>query len=152
MRQHAVIMRTALLALVLACSVATFASASPEGEERSLEVTATAYNSVPSQTNAEPWVAAWGDSLANGMKVIAVSRDLLELGLRRGTVVRIDGLPDDYVVLDKMNKRWTRTIDVYMGDDISAAREFGRRGVTIRWAGGTPLASVSAGPTASAGE
>ena len=101
--------------------------------EQSLEVTATAYNSVEAQTSKQPWLAAWGDTLAPGMKVIAVSRDLLELGLGRGTVVRIDGLEGHFVVLDKMNKRWRRTIDVYMGSDIQAARQFGRRNVTIRW-------------------
>ena len=107
----------------------------PEGgaAEQSLEVTATAYNSVEAQTSKQPWIAAWGDTLAPGMKVIAVSRDLLELGLGRGTVVRIDGLKGQFVVLDKMNKRWRRKIDVYMGSDIQAAREFGRRNLTIRW-------------------
>lgn len=101
--------------------------------EQSLDVTATAYNSVEAQTSKQPWLAAWGDTLAPGMKVIAVSRDLLELGLGRGTVVRIDGLEGQFVVLDKMNKRWRRKIDVYMGSDIQAARKFGRRDVTIRW-------------------
>ena len=101
--------------------------------ERELEVTATAYNSVASQTSAQPWVAAWGDTLAPGMKVIAVSRDLLAMGLRRGTVVRIEGLEGKYVVLDKMNKRWRRKIDVYMGTNVRAARRFGRRKLTIQW-------------------
>ena len=32
-----------------------------------------------------------------------------------------------------------------MGDDVTAARRFGRRGVTIRWVGATPLPSVGAG-------
>ena len=66
--------------------------------------------------------------------------------------MRIEGLPGEYVVLDKMNKRWSRTIDVYMGDDVAAAREFGRRDVTIRWNGksleGEPLAAVSSPPPA----
>ena len=47
---------------------------------RTLALTATAYNSVPEQTNSQPNIAAWGDSLQPGMKVIAVSRDLLDLG------------------------------------------------------------------------
>jgi len=54
-------------------------------------------------------------------------------------------MPGEYIVLDKMNKRWSRTIDVYMGDDVGAARQFGRRrGITIRWQ--DPLAEVSAKP------
>jgi 3D (Asp-Asp-Asp) domain-containing protein len=125
-------------------------AADHEGAEQSLEVTATAYNSVEWQTNEQPWIAAWGDALANGMKVIAVSRDLLELGLDRGTPVRIDGLPGEYVVLDKMHKRWRRKIDVYMGDDVDAAVRFGRRAVTIYWGpedGDTALADVDGGAT-----
>lgn len=122
-------LRTALFVLVLAFSLGPHTGSG----QRSLEVAATAYNSVPEQTNEQPWLAAWGDPLGNGMKVIAVSRDLLELGLGRGTRVRIDGMPGEYVVLDKMHKRWERKIDIYMGDDVDAARAFGRRVVTLRW-------------------
>ena len=107
-------LRTVIGLLVAACSLAP---ALAGADEYTLAVQATAYNSVPEQTNEQPWVAAWGDTLANGMKVIAVSRDLLQMGIDRGTVVTIDGMPGEYVVLDKMNKRWTRKIDVYMGDD-----------------------------------
>jgi 3D (Asp-Asp-Asp) domain-containing protein len=109
------------------------------GPEYALEVVATAYNSTPEQTNEEPFVAAWGDSLAPGMRVIAVSRDLLELGLARGTRVRIDGLPGEYVVLDKMARRWNKRIDIYMGEDIEAARHWGVRDVRIRWRPARPL-------------
>jgi len=98
---------------------------------KSLKVTATAYNSVRAQTNANPSIAAWGDRLKPGMKAIAVSRDLLRMGIGHGTKVKISGLPGEYVVLDKMNKRWTRKIDIYMGKDIQAAKNWGRRAVTI---------------------
>ncbi|MGI9590559.1 MAG: 3D domain-containing protein [Myxococcota bacterium] len=104
-------------------------------DEQSLEVTATAYNSLPGQTDGEPNVTAWGDRLEPGMKAIAVSRDLIALGLGHGTEVRIDGLPGHYVVRDKMAKRWRRKIDIYMGDDVRAARRWGRRPVIIRWSG-----------------
>ena len=134
-------LRTALFGLVLMILLAPHAGAG----ERSLEVGATAYNSVAGQTDDHPWLAAWGDPLENGMKVIAVSRDLLQLGLERGTRVRIDGLAGEYVVLDKMNKRWERKIDVYMGDDVDAALGFGRRVVTIRWEVATETA-VGSGP------
>jgi len=102
-------------------------------EKRSLVVTATAYNSVPRQTRGNPSIAAWGDRLKPGMKAIAVSRDLLKLGLRHGTRVRIEGLSGEYVVLDKMARRWTRKIDIYMGNDVKAARRWGRRKVRISW-------------------
>jgi 3D (Asp-Asp-Asp) domain-containing protein len=98
-----------------------------------LVVTATAYNSLPGQGTGDGTVAAWGDRLEPGMRSIAVSRDLLDLGLGRGTRVRIEGLAGEYVVLDKMHGRWRRKIDVYMGTDREAARRFGVRRVRISW-------------------
>ncbi len=102
-------------------------------ETRSLRVTATAYTSSPGETDAHPNLAAWGDRLAPGMKVVAVSRDLIREGLDRGTEIEIEGLEGSYVVLDKMHRRWTRKIDIYMGDDRRAARAWGVRKVEIRW-------------------
>lgn len=137
-----------LLSLALPCC----AIGSDEAPLHTIEVTATAYNSVESQTSADPWTGAWGDPLRNGMRVIAVSRDLLDMGLDRGTVVEIDGLPGEWVVLDKMHWRWKQKIDVYMGSDIAAARRFGRRSLTIRWRGEDEnavrpaIADVAAGP------
>lgn len=107
--------------------------ASDPEAKRQLEVTATAYNSLRGQTNAKPNLAAWGDRLTPGMKAIAVSRDLIELGLGHGTRVRIEGLSGEYVVRDKMARRWKRKIDIYMGEDVEAAREWGRRQVVIHW-------------------
>lgn len=102
--------------------------------ENSLEVTATAYNSHPSQTDDTPQVAAWGDRLESGMRVIAVSRDLIPLGFVRGARVRVEGFPGQrFVVLDKMHYRWRRRIDIYMGNDIESAREWGRRRVRVYW-------------------
>jgi 3D (Asp-Asp-Asp) domain-containing protein len=103
------------------------------GNEQSIVVTATAYNSVPEQTNDQPEVTAWGDRLAPGMKVIAVSRDLIPLGLDHRAPVSIEGLPGEYLVLDKMHARWEKRIDIYMGEDINAARAWGARQVRIRW-------------------
>jgi 3D (Asp-Asp-Asp) domain-containing protein len=120
--------------LGLGAAAAAFAgAAASEGERQSLVVHATAYNSVPQQTNERPNLAAWGDVLEPGMTVIAVSRDLIEMGLRHGTLVSIEGLPGSWRVLDKMGKRWTRRIDLYMGEDIEAARRFGVRKVRISW-------------------
>jgi 3D (Asp-Asp-Asp) domain-containing protein len=117
--------------VALICLLAT--SASADSVERALAVTATAYNSLPEQTDAEPDLAAWGDPLAPGMKVIAVSRDLIPLGLDHGTSVKIEGLPGEYLVLDKMHKRWEKRIDIYMGNDLDAARTWGKRRVEISW-------------------
>jgi 3D (Asp-Asp-Asp) domain-containing protein len=117
--------------VALICALA--APASADSIENSLVVTATAYNSLPEQTDAEPHLAAWGDSLSPGMKVIAVSRDLIPVGLDRHTPVRIEGFPDTYLVLDKMHERWEKRIDIYMGLDIKAARAWGKRQVEISW-------------------
>ena len=102
-------------------------------ERHTLVVTATAYNSLPSQTDDLPTRAAWGDELQPGMKAIAVSADLVELGLTRGTRVRIEGLPGNFEVLDGMARRFERRIDIYMGEDVERAREWGKRTVRITW-------------------
>jgi len=101
---------------------------------RRLKVTATAYTSHVNQTDSTPNIAAWGDRLKSGMKVIAVSRDLLTVyGLKHRQKVRIKGLEGEYVVLDKMNKRWRKKIDIYMGMDKKKAFRWGRRKVEIYW-------------------
>jgi 3D (Asp-Asp-Asp) domain-containing protein len=114
-----------LLVLFLQCN-------NPKNE--TIEVTATAYNSLPEQTHAEHSdVAAWGDKLEPGVKGIAVSRDLINIGLTYNTEVKIEGLPGTYTVMDKMNKRWTKRIDIYMGQNRDRAIEWGRKKVEITW-------------------
>lgn len=100
-----------------------------------IKVTATAYNSFPSQTSYEhPGITAWGDSLVPRMKCIAVSRDLIAKGLTHNTMVKIDRLDGVYLVLDKMNGRWRNRIDIYMGVDKAEALEWGKRKVWIQYA------------------
>lgn len=98
-----------------------------------LKVTASAYNSVEAQTTSRnPSIAAWGDTLKPGMKAIAISRDFLEENiLSHNSEVKIEGLEGTYIVKDKMNKRWTRKIDIYMGLDEEAARKWGLKEVEI---------------------
>ncbi|WFS62951.1 hypothetical protein LF599_01955 [Pseudodesulfovibrio thermohalotolerans] len=98
-----------------------------------LEVTVTAYNSTPGQTDGDPTRAAWNNRLKPGMKAVAVSRDLIERGLNNRTEVWIDGFDGPYIVLDKMNQRFTQRIDIYFGTDVKAAREFGERTARIYW-------------------
>ena len=117
----------------LACIILVMPALGCTDSSRALTVTATAYNSLPGQTQGDPSLTAWGDKLVPGMKAIAVSRDLLAMGLTRGVEVTIEGLPGTYVVLDKLNKRWKLRIDIYMGTDVKAARQWGKRQVTIRW-------------------
>jgi len=99
----------------------------------SLDVTATAYNSLAYQTNSNPHITAFGDSLIPGLKYIAVSRDLLKLGLKRNTPVKIEGLEGFYLVKDKMHYRWKKRIDVYMGIDVKAAKQWGRKRLCIEY-------------------
>ena len=96
-------------------------------------VEASAYNSVAGQTTGEPALTAWGDRLTPGMRVIAVSHDLIAMGLDHGTAVTIEGLPGNYIVRDKMAARWEKKIDIYMGKDVDAAMAWGVREVKIRW-------------------
>ncbi|GEK15351.1 3D domain-containing protein [Aliivibrio fischeri] len=103
------------------------------GGEQSLKVTASAYTSSVGETDDTPNLAAWGDTLKPGMKSIAVSRDLIEMGLTHNQEVRIERLDGTYRVLDKMNKRWKKKIDIYMGEDVEKARQWGKKEVVIYW-------------------
>lgn len=99
-----------------------------------LRVTATAYSSHRGQTDKTPFLAAWNNHIRPGMKIIAVSRDLLiKYGLRNGSRVRIAGLSGVYRVRDKMNKRFRKRIDIYMGTDRRKALRWGRRSVVLYW-------------------
>ena len=110
------------------------AMAHPHKTTKSLNVVATAYTSHKNQTDGTPFIAAWNNRLRPGMRAIAVSRDLLKTyGLKNKSKVRISGLPGEYTVLDKMNKRWKKKIDIYMGTDRKKALQWGRKNVTIRW-------------------
>ncbi len=98
-----------------------------------IEVTATAYNSLAYQTSENPNITAFGDSLKPGLKYIAVSRDLLKMGLAHNTPVVIEGFEDIYLVKDKMNARWKKRIDIYMGIDVKAAKKWGKRKLSITY-------------------
>ena len=99
---------------------------------RKLRVTATAYSSHGNQTDKTPFLAAWNNHIRPGMKIIAVSRDMLtRFGLRNGSKVRIGGLPGYYTVRDKMNKRYKKRIDIYMGMNRRKALRWGRRSVIL---------------------
>lgn len=115
--------------------------APPAAEATQLRVSATAYNSLPSQGVGRGMHGAWGDRLEPGMKTIAVSRDLLALGLTRGMKVEIEGLTGHYTVMDRLPSRWSRRIDIYMGKDVRAARRWGKREVQIRWRAPAPASA-----------
>jgi len=99
-----------------------------------LRVQATAYSSHVGQTDSTPFLAAWNNHIRPGMKIIAVSRDLItKYGLGNGKKVRIQGLPGYYTVRDKMNKRYTKRIDIYMGTNRRKALRWGRKRTVIYW-------------------
>jgi 3D (Asp-Asp-Asp) domain-containing protein len=119
--------------LLLASLLISFFGCQSE-KKRSLQVTATAYNSVASQTTfAQPTIAAWGDTLIPGMKVIAVSRDLIDSGLVHNKAVYLEGFEGAFLVKDKLNRRYTKRIDIYMGLDVKKARDWGKQKLSISW-------------------
>ena len=102
--------------------------------ERRLTVKATAFNSTRAQTDARSHETACGVRLQPGDRVIAVSRDLTrEHGLVCGTEIVIDGLEGTWTVVDVTAARHQKLIDIYMGRDVKAARQWGVREVAIRW-------------------
>jgi len=129
-RPRPTLLLVALLFAALSSGCAWFRPAQPV---REIEVTATAYNSVRGQTDGSPGTTAYGIRLEPGMHIVAVSRDLEELGLREGVRIRIDGLDGEWRVEDRMAARWTRRIDVYFGADVEAAKRWGTRRVRIHW-------------------
>lgn len=92
-----------------------------------IKVTASAYISREGQIS----VTAWGDTLKPGMNSIAVSPDLLELGMDYCTEVKIEGLPGTFMVMDKMHSRWKKKIDIYMGTNRKKALGWGRKNLEI---------------------
>lgn len=107
-----------------------------------LKVTASAYNSVASQTDFNPHITAFGDSLKPGLNYIAVSNDLYRKGLKRDTPVKIKGFDTIYFVKDRMHSRWKNKIDIYMGTDVKAAKKWGRKKVSISYGILKPLDSI----------
>jgi len=123
--------------LLSACSLVHPAPAPreplPPPPAHSLEVTATAYNSIPDQTEGDGTLTAFGLRLRPGMHIVAVSRDLEAQGLREGVRITIDGLEGEWQVGDRLSDRWRERVDIYMGSDVTAARAWGKRRVRIHW-------------------
>ena len=107
-------MRKLFILLTLALSLEVGASR---------EVHATVYNAVPEQTNSDPGHTAFMFELDLNNpykhKIIAVSRDLLKT-YPKGTLVCVEGTAYDgeYIVMDKMNKRYTNRIDLLINKEM----------------------------------
>ena len=132
--------KTSLLVLIIlvfsSCKKKKELNFDEQYEWTSIKVTASAYNSLANQTEGDPNITAFGDTLKPGDKYIAVSRDLMRRGLKYNTPVKIDTFQGIYWVKDKMHYRWKNKIDIYMGNDVKMARKWGRRKVNISY--GTP--------------
>ena len=104
---------------------------------RTMTVHATAYTAREEECNSQPWVTASGTPSRVG--VIAVSRDIEQIGIKLGDLVIIKGM-GLFRVEDRMNKRWTNRIDI-LHANLKAARRFAKREVEIMWVGRSQTAS-----------
>ena len=109
---------------------------SDKRRDNRLTVKAMAYTSCSTSGKKKSKRAArgaWGDALTDDVNAVAVSPDLLEMGLDRGDLITIEGLPGQYKVLDVMHGRHDKTIDIFYGDDRCGALQWGKRTLTITW-------------------
>jgi len=89
---------------------------------RLVPVVITAYNPVSAQTDSTPKITASNKQVKAGM--VALSRDIEEeFGFKFGDTVVIEGL-GRFTFEDRMNKRWTRRVDILMFSN-EAAKRFG---------------------------
>jgi 3D (Asp-Asp-Asp) domain-containing protein len=96
-----------------------------EVPDRTLKVSMTAYNSLPEQTDSNPFETAMGTTTRRGI----VAANFVPLG----TYIKIPELYGDeiFIVEDRMNARYTNRVDIWM-EHYSDARQFGvKRNVTV---------------------
>ncbi len=91
---------------------------------QSFRVTATAYSSTRAQTDSTPFISASGVHVFDGM----IAANFLPFG----TKVRLPDLYGDkqFVVLDRMNQRYSRRVDVWM-DSYHKAKQFGVKHIRV---------------------
>ncbi len=96
-----------------------------ETPDRVMTVSMTAYNSLPEQTDSNPFETAMGTTTRHGI----VAANFVPLG----TYIKIPELYGDeiFIVEDRMNARYTNRVDIWM-EKYSDARQFGvKNGVKI---------------------
>jgi 3D (Asp-Asp-Asp) domain-containing protein len=109
-----------------------------------MTVTATAYTAREEECDSQPWVTASGTPSRVG--VIAVSRDIEQIGIQLGDLVIIKGM-GLFRVEDRMNRRWENRVDI-LHANLKAARRFAKRTVEIMWVERSQTASLeSSRPT-----
>ena len=88
-----------------------------------IPVTITAYSPHENQTDSTPFLTASQRHVREGY--IALSRDLeSEFGLKFGDSVHVNGV--EYEFQDRMHKRWTKRVDIFMWTK-KEALEFGKQ-------------------------
>jgi len=99
-------------------------------------VDATAYNATKKQCDSTPNICAWNDRIhnKNRHKIIAVSKDLVKLGLDRNTKIyyKSDNVVREKIVLDKTSSRFRSRIDILKPYE---AFKFGKKKIRIYWYG-----------------
>ena len=65
------------------------------------------------------------------MNAVAISRDLMDLGLGHNDKIKIQGFDSIFTIKDKMHYRWRKRVDIFMGKDIQKAKNFGRKKLEI---------------------
>ncbi len=96
-----------------------------ETPDRTVSVSMTAYNSLPEQTDGNPFETAMGTTTRRGI----VAANFVPLG----TYIKIPELYGDeiFVVEDRMNARYTNRVDIWM-ENYSDAMKFGvKHDVTV---------------------
>lgn len=119
----------------IACIIMAFVltGCSDDPEMKCMIVKVSAYNSVASQTRVgtDGKITAWGDTLRSEIPSVAISRDLIDSGMVHGTMLYIEGYSEPFKVNDKMNRRYRNKIDLHLGTDVKAARNFGNQKLNI---------------------
>lgn len=98
--------------------------AGERGAVYTITVPATAYNSLPGQTDSTPSITASGTTTRHGV----LAANFLPLGTR----VKIPELYGDqvFVVEDRMNQRYWYMVDIWM-ESYADAIDFGVRNITL---------------------
>ena len=90
---------------------------------------ASAYNSVPGQTDDTPCIAANGSNIcerfAAGECLIAGNFSEFE------TKHYIEGI-GECTLIDRMSSRYQENIDIFFGYDIAASKKFGRQNLLVK--------------------
>jgi 3D (Asp-Asp-Asp) domain-containing protein len=89
-----------------------------------MQVEATAYNSVPGQTDDTPFITASGTHVRPGV----LAANFLPIG----THVTIPDIYGDqvFIVEDRMNPRYDKRVDIWM-ESLTDARQFGVKTITL---------------------